>query len=148
MNGSKEHAYREHGLMLYLSPSLYMAFIKLQGNEGLGRSYAGLLAFNEGMHALKYISDKEYEVNKIKYNKKLVAAEQPKSLTAQELAARKEHDSMSRAFSSVLEQWNLTHHDPHWREKWIAKAKLWKDKIPSASMILDLENTCGKDQGT
>lgn len=131
--------FNEHGVLIYLNPSLYMAFIKLQGDKELGRSYAGLLAFNEGMHSLKYISDKEYEANKAKYSQKIVNAEPEKPLTSQELNAKKEQDAMSRAFSGVLQQWNLPHNDPRWKEKWIQKAQVWKDKIPSANMILDLE---------
>jgi hypothetical protein len=141
MNELSHHGFKEHGLMLYLSPSLYIAFIKLQGDKKMGRSYAGLTAFNEGMHALQYISDEEYEVNKQKYNKPLVGTATPKTLTIQQLNEKKEFDAMSRAFSGVLSQWNLTHVDPNWRQKWIEKAKLWKDKIQSASMIADLENT-------
>jgi hypothetical protein len=133
--------FREHGILLYLSPSLYMAFIKLQGDKGLGRSFAGLLAFNEGMHNLKYVTDEDYEVNKLKYSRKLLEKEVPqKPLTSQQVTVKKEHDEMSRAFSGVLSQWNMTHNDPHWKEKWIKKAEVWKDKIPSASMIIDLKN--------
>ena len=133
--------FNEHGVLIYLNPSLYMAFIKLQGDKELGRSYAGLLAFNEGMHSLKYISDKEYEANKAKYSQKIVVnAEPEKPRTLEQVNVKKEHDAMARAFSGVLSQWNLTHSDPHWREKWVEKARVWKDEIPSASMILDLEN--------
>jgi hypothetical protein len=132
--------FREHGLMLFLSPSLYMAFIKLQGDKGLGRSFAGLLAFNEGMHNLRYITDDEYEINKQKYSRKLIEIEPQKPLSLEQVNVKKELDKMSRAFSEVLRQWNLTHNDPHWKEKWFEKAEVWKDKIPSASMIIDLKN--------
>ena len=38
-------SFREHGVMLYLDKTLYKAFIRLQADKGLGRSYAGLLPF-------------------------------------------------------------------------------------------------------
>ena len=132
--------FKEHGLLLYLTPSLYMAFIKLQGDKGLGRSYAGLLAFNEGMHNLQYITDDQYEANKAKYSHKSFEAQPQKPLTPQQIDAKKQRDSMTRAFTGVYSQWNLPHNDPKWKEKWVNKAKEWKDKIPCAKLILDYEN--------
>lgn len=32
--------FREHGVMLYLDKVLYKAFIRLQADKGLGRSFA------------------------------------------------------------------------------------------------------------
>lgn len=138
MSESQGHGFKEHGLMLYLSPSLYMGFIKLQGDKGLGRSFAGLLAFNEGMHKLGYIQDAEYEANKVKYSRKLVPEVPAKPLTLQEQASKKERDSLARAFGSVIEQWNMTHGDPLWKEKWLAKAEKYKDTIPAAQQLLDM----------
>jgi hypothetical protein len=115
--------FKEHGVLLYLTPSLYLAFIKLQGDKGLGRSFAGLLAFNEGMHTLGYISDEQYEENRRKYSRKLFEAQPQKPLTLEQVEAKKQHDGMARAFSGVYSQWNLPHNDPLWRDKWVAKAK-------------------------
>ena len=137
--------FKEHGLLLYLTPSLYLAFIKLQGDKGLGRSYAGLLAFNEGMHRMRYITDEQYEANKAKYSRKLIENEPQKPLTPQQIADKKQQDNMARTFSGVYSQWNFPHNDPQWREKWIKKAKDWKDKAPSAKLILELESNCEKE---
>jgi hypothetical protein len=38
MNEQPNHGFKEHGLMLYLTPSLYLGFIKLQGEKELGRA--------------------------------------------------------------------------------------------------------------
>ena len=54
--------------------------------------------------------------------------------------AKKQLDGMACAFSEVYSQWDLPHNDPLWREKWIAKAKEWKDKVPSAKLVFDLES--------
>jgi hypothetical protein len=140
LSDPQSHGFKEHGLMLYLSPSLYMGFIKLQGDKGLGRSFAGLLAFNEGMHELGYIQDSEYEANKIKYSRKLVPEVPAKPLTLQEQAAKNERDSLARAFGSVVEQWDMAHVDPHWKEKWLAKAEKHQDTIPAAKHLIEMVN--------
>lgn len=70
--------FREHGLMLYLGPQLYSAFIRLQADKDLGRSYAGLLAFVEGLHELGYLSDKDYAVAVKRYNQPM-NPEQPET---------------------------------------------------------------------
>ncbi len=53
--------FKEHGLMLFLGKPLYNAFIKLQADKGLGRSYAGLLSFTSGLYYLGYLSKIDYE---------------------------------------------------------------------------------------
>ena len=50
MKDYSRFGFREHGVMLYLDKALYKAFIRLQADKGLGRSYAGLLPFVEGLY--------------------------------------------------------------------------------------------------
>lgn len=68
MKDYSEYGFREHGVMLYLDKTLYKAFIRLQADKELGRSYAGLLAFVEGLFRLGYLSKEEYEKYVQKYS--------------------------------------------------------------------------------
>jgi len=60
--------FKEHGVMLFLDKILYTAFIKLQADKGLGRSFAGLLPFTEGLYHLGYLSKEDYEAHIEKYS--------------------------------------------------------------------------------
>ena len=130
--------FREHGVLLYLDKTLYKAFIKLQADKGLGRSYAGLLPFVEGLYQLGYLSKKEYEKRVRKYSKSLDEMEKEnKPLTKEQLEKEKKLKDLEKQFSMVIEQWNL-HPSLEWRLRWVKQAKEWKDKIPSAKALLDL----------
>jgi len=128
--------FKEHGLMLFLGPELYVSFIKFQADKELGRSYAGLLAFTEGLHKLGYLEQGDYEVLKKRYSQGLTK-EQP--LTMEQLQTKSEVENMAKKFSMVLDQWNL-HKDKKWRDRWIREAEVWKDKVPNAKLILALAN--------
>jgi len=130
--------FREHGVLLYLDKTLYKAFIKLQADKNLGRSYAGLLPFVEGLYQLGYLSKKEYEKRVRKYSKSLDEMEKENEpLTKEQLEKEKKLKDLEKQFSMVIEQWNL-HPSLEWRLRWVKKAKEWKDKIPSAKALLDL----------
>jgi len=135
MKDYSQYGFREHGIMLYLDKTLYKAFIKLQADKGLGRSYAGLLPFVEGLYHLGYLSKEEYETHFQKYNTPLT--EEPKPLTKEQMQEREKLKKLNKNFSMVIEQWNL-HPSLEWRLKWIKQAEKWKDKIPSAKALLDL----------
>ena len=60
--------FREHGVLIYLSPELYLGFVKLQADKSLGRSYAGLNAFTRGLFEMGYISEEVYEKHMRRYN--------------------------------------------------------------------------------
>ncbi len=53
--------------MLFLDGELYHAFSKLQADKCLGRSFAGLRAFTEGIYRLGYISERSYQAHVEKY---------------------------------------------------------------------------------
>ena len=130
--------FREHGVLLYLDKTLYKAFIKLQADKNLGRSYAGLLPFVEGLYQLGYLSKKEYEKRVRKYSKSLDEMEKENEpLTKEQLEKEKKLKDLEKQFSMVIEQWDL-HPSLEWRLRWVKKAKEWKDKIPSAKALLDL----------
>lgn len=61
----------KHGVMLYLDRTLYRAFIRLQADYELGRSYAGLLPFVEGLYTLGFLSKDEYVQHRKRYSEKL-----------------------------------------------------------------------------
>ncbi|MCW3985916.1 MAG: hypothetical protein NWE91_05860 [Candidatus Bathyarchaeota archaeon] len=126
--------FREHGVMLYLSKPLYVGFIRLQADKGLGRSYAGLLPFTEGMYRLGYISKEVYEEHIKKYSQKLVL---DPPLTAEQIHEKQILEHKEIYFKRVLDQWDI-HPQPSWRNKVFILAEEWKDRVPSAQLILDL----------
>jgi len=60
--------FKAHGIRLFLDGELYHAFTKLMADKCLGRSYAGLQAFTEGMFHLGYLSKQSYEAHVEKYS--------------------------------------------------------------------------------
>ena len=127
--------FKEHGIMLYLDKVLYRAFIKLQAEKGLGRSYAGLLPFTEGLYRMGYLSNDDYEEHVQKYSQGLV---QPKPLTLEQIKEKEENERLNRLYSTVLKAW------PTLNEKakayHIKKAKELADRVPNAKLVLALAN--------
>ncbi len=115
-----------------------LALIKLQADKELGQSYAGLYALNEGLHALKYLSDEDYQAFKKRYSDKLVNDHQNNRKCELDHQAQKEIESMTRYFSMVIDQWHL-HPNSEWRSKQLKKAKEYANRIPNAREVLDLE---------
>ena len=107
-----------------------LALIKLQADKELGQSYAGLYALNEGLHALKYLSDEDYQTFKKRYSDKLVNDHQERN-SELDHQAQKEIESMTRYFSMVIDQWHL-HPNSEWRSKQLKKAKEYANRIPNA----------------
>jgi len=64
--------FREHGVLIYLSNELYLGFIKLQADKGLGRSYAALLPFVEGLFHMGYITREVYQAHAVRYSQPLL----------------------------------------------------------------------------
>jgi hypothetical protein len=128
--------FREHGLMLYLCPELQIAHVKLQASKELGRSYAGLYAFTEGLFRLGFLDKADYEKLHEKYSQGL-AKEEPLSMA--QLQTKSEVEKMAKTFSMVLDQWSL-HSDEKWRDRWLREAEAWKDKVPNAKLVLALKN--------
>lgn len=125
--------FREHGVMLFLSKDLYLGFIKLQAEKNLGRSYAGLLPFVEGLFKLGYISKEVYEVHKRKYSTSLLEDNTP---TLEKLERKTQYDKLVKQFSNVIKQW------PTMKAKsknyWVKKAQEHQADIPNAKLILEL----------
>ena len=128
---------KDHAVILYLNPKLRLGTIKLQAEMELGPSYAALYIYNEGLHALKKISDEDYLVNQKRYSKKLVDDAQQKLVAEVNTQALKELSSMTKLFSGVLADWSLPHHKG-WKAGWVKRASNYAGRIKAAQMIVEL----------
>jgi len=126
-------AFREHGVLLYLCPPLYTAFIKLQADKELGRSFAGLLPFTEGLYRLGYLSKEDYEELVKKYSQGLKKNEP----SLEDLKEQEEIKRLEKHYSDVLEQWDQLSDSAKAFHK--EKALLWATKVKSAKLVLELE---------
>lgn len=129
--------FREHGVMLYLSPELYVGFVKLQADKGLGRSYAALLCFIEGLHKFGYVTKEVHERHKEKYSLPLVQ-QKSKPLTKEEFEKQQKLEEWEKRFSRAIQQWNTMNKKA--REYYIEKAKKLCTNISNAELILALAN--------
>lgn len=111
--------FTSHQLRLYLDKQLYLALIKLQADKELGRSYAGLLIFNEGLHQLGYINQKQYETHKKRYS--IPLTKDPQQVTLEEHESIHKRKKLNEQFLNVIEQFSAI--KPHARDYWIRKAR-------------------------
>lgn len=123
--------------MLCLSRELYIGFVRLQADRELGRAYAGLLPFTEGLFRLGYISKEVYEKHIEKYSQPL--CEESPVLTPEQQEEKKLLERKDRQFKGQLDQWAI-HSDPEWRKKVLADAEKWKEKVPSAKQLCELKS--------
>jgi hypothetical protein len=121
--------FQEHKVMLFLSKDLYLAFIKLQADKGLGRSYAALLPFIEGLHQLGYISSEVYESYRKRYSMPLVAQKTLPEITDGQT------ENLNKTLGMVAEQWN-EHPNPEWRQKWLTIAEE-HGELSNAKLVLE-----------
>lgn len=124
--------FKAHQIRLYLDAPLYLAFIKLQSDKRLGRSYAGLLCVVEGLDRQGYLSEKQYVAHKKRYSVPL--NKDPKQVTLEEHEAVLRVKQLNKTFSDVMEQWPQ-HPDEGWRQHWIRKATENGD-VPNAVKLL------------
>jgi hypothetical protein len=113
--------FKNWGIMLYLDKHLYMGFIKLQADKKLGRSFAGLLAFVEGLYQMGYISEKHYQKCKKRYSTPL--DKDPLQITLQEHNKAQERRVLNKVFADVLDQFDLHKDKPGWVDHWLRKAE-------------------------
>jgi hypothetical protein len=125
--------FQEHYLRLFLDKELYVAFIKLQADKTLGRSYGGLLAFTEGLFHMGYINKEVYQNHVVKYSDKLIAKKQ---LTLAETQEMEKNIQLARFFQAVAEQWETLR--PEQREAHLKRALAARNKIPQAELIIQL----------
>jgi hypothetical protein len=127
--------FKEHGVMLYLSRELYSGWVKLQADRDLGRTYAGLLPFVEGLYRLGYISKEVYDENIKKYSEPLNATEKTILEDQDQIKSLKEKDMQ---FKGMLEAWDIPHLKSNWRQYAIAEAKKYPG-LEYAKLILAKE---------
>jgi hypothetical protein len=129
--------FREHQVMLCLNRTLYRAFIKLQGDKDLGRSYAGLLPYVEGLYHLGYISKEEYEFHRKKYSEPLNKKDN-ESISPEEQQKRELLELKDKAFKGMISQFDIHSRNTEWLLKCGQEAKKFKDQLESARTLLGL----------
>jgi len=118
---------KPHGVVVFLPPELYIGVVKLQADKELGKPYAVLLALNEGLYSLGYISKEAYEVYSKKYSEKLIK-EEVKLPTPQE---QLEIARLSASFQNIIKNWNEVKN----KEFWIKKAEGAIKKYGEANIL-------------
>jgi hypothetical protein len=125
--------FQEHKVMLFLDRELYTAFIRVQADKGVGRSYAGLLPFVEGLYHMGYINRETYDKHVQKYSDRLVAKKQ---LTLAETQEMEKNIQLARFFKAVAEQWETLR--PEQRAAHLKRALAAREKVPQAEVIIQL----------
>lgn len=125
--------FKEHQVLLCLNKQLYRAFIRLQADKNLGRSYAGMLPYVEGLYRLGYISQEVYELHFRKYSEPL---EPMKPLSVEEQQKENELESHDRIFKGMLEQWDAHASDAEWLLRVSRSAEKYRDCLDSARKLL------------
>ena len=135
--------FKEWGVMLYLDKPLYKAFIRFQADKGLGRSFAGLLPFVEGLNKLGYLKPEEYEIYAKRYSQGLgeeAKTEASKPMTMADVREKARIDDLNRAFSVALKQWATM---PEKAKKYYVEKAKENPTIPNAKLILELTSGGG-----
>jgi len=99
-------AFADHAYRLFLDRTLYLATIRLQAERGLGKSYSAMLPFVEGLHALGYLSDADYELYRNKYSIGLIEGNKSPTQIYKERSRAAECKTKNRYFGEVLAQWS------------------------------------------
>jgi len=128
-------SFQEHKVMLFLDKELYVAFIRLQADKTIGRSYAGLLPFVEGLYHMGYINTDTYNAHVTRYSDKLVGKKQ---MTLAETQEMEKNIQLARFFQAVADQWEGL--SPEQRKKHVARALAHRQKFPQAELIIQLAN--------
>jgi hypothetical protein len=123
--------------MLCLNKTLYRAFIRLQADKDLGRSYAGLLPWVEGMYHFGYLSEQEYQENVKRYSEPLTKKESDRE-SPEAKRERELLESKDSVFKGMIEQFSLHAGKPGWCAKVREDAEQFKDYLESARTVLSL----------
>ena len=102
--------FSEHVYKLCLDYRLYSAAIKLQSDLGLGKAFAGMLPYVEGLHTMGYLSDEDYELYRNKYSIGLAEAHDNKNKSPLDLLKVQTRSNFRRTqndyFGEALKQWS------------------------------------------
>lgn len=117
--------FQEHRVMICLDTDLYLAFMKLSGDKGLGRAFAGLLPWVEGMYQMGYINKEVYEFHVKRYSEPLSTKKpwtSPEDTKKQVL-----NDKAKKTIEDMIEQF------AHFKEKdnqaWMASARSYAERF-------------------
>lgn len=144
---SDHSGFREWKVMLCLNKELYRAFIKVQADKDLGRSYAGLLPFVEGLYHMGYIAQDVYEKNVKHYSEPLIKKEEvPES--PEQKQARVSLESEDTIFKETIAQFSLHAQNSQWLLKWQQKAEKFQSRLDSARTLLSMISSVTSDKAT
>ena len=121
-----------HILRLFLDSPLDVALTQFQATNKLGRSYAGLLIFIEGLRKLNFISEVVYQYYRERYMKPL----QTTPIIEDPQAAKQKEEELEKArrrLREVLEQFPAL--QPKAQEYWL-KYALDRPEIPESTELL------------
>lgn len=128
-DGELKMSFKGHKVTLFLARELERALIQLQADKDLGRSFAGLLPWVEGMHLMGYLDDATYE----KYRKRYST---PLNVPAGNWKSKASLRKVEEQFSHAIQHWSEM---PEKSRKYILeKAERHKNKIGNAKLVLAL----------
>jgi len=129
--------FMEHRVMLCLDKELYRAFIRLQADKDLGRSYAGLLPYVEGLYRMGYITKDVYEAHVKRYSEPLVK-DTADPETAGQIARKNELKQKDKLFLAMIEQFEIHAENVKWFSRCRIAAEPFKQELESARKLLGL----------
>lgn len=124
--------------MLCLDKDLYWAFIKLMSDKHMGRSYAGLLPYVEGLYQMGYITKEVYEVHVKRYSEPLATKAEIVTVSLEEKARRRELAKTDGILKGMIAQYELHCKDTTWLSKAGGFAAKHVDNLDSAKKLLAL----------
>ena len=133
---SERSGFMEHKVMICLNKTLYHAFIKLQADRVLGRSYAGLLPWIEGMYRMGYLTKEQYEENFKKYSEPLIIDKPAETRVI--IEERRILTTKDRLFKAMIEQFDLHADNKQWLQKVKQQAEPFADRLESAKTLLSM----------
>jgi hypothetical protein len=125
-------AEKPHAVTLFLDSPLYVAFIEFQAENKLGRSFAGLLIFVEGLRKRELINELVYQHYKSRYMKPLrTLIEEENPLLAKQ--KQEELEKARKQLQQVIEQFPTL--KPKTQQYWL-KYALERPEIPESTELL------------
>lgn len=125
--------FKEHQLRLFMDRRLSMAFTRLRADKGLGRSFAGLLCFIEGLHNMGYIGDQDYRRYRKRYSTPLDKS--PEQVALVNFTEANKLKDLRKTFSQVVAQFQIHKDKEGWVDLWRERAIKHPD-LPEARKLL------------
>jgi hypothetical protein len=127
--------FREHQLRLFLDRRLSMRFTELRADKGLGRSFAGLLCFVEGLHRLGHLGERDYELYRKRYSTPL--DKDPEQVALMEVHEAKKRKELRELFGQCVAQFQIYKEKEGWVDFYREKA-MKHGELPEAKKLLAL----------